>query len=240
MYKITVIITLIAFAIMDSIHAQESKQKILKTYINASYYEEESTDYDGSFGSVSEYFYEEKNLDIGYLSLAFELKKNQKLSHELELMPIWINRKSEKTIIVYNPIENYNYLYGGKVTKTNIYLRYQLNYTFNRVWIVAPYIGFSAKGFYWSKKADPYTSYLYQTKLQNTGIDFAFIPSLKIPLNKNLALDINIPVSIYEIKLNIEKEENPGIPVNEQTSSKIIGEFIPKIYNCRLGLCYSF
>jgi hypothetical protein len=73
---------------------------------------------------------------------------------------------------------------------------------------------------------------------QNVGLNFAIIPSVSFKLSENIALDLNVPISFLDMKLNMDNYENPALSVEDQKTNKYITELLPKRLNFRVGITY--
>jgi hypothetical protein len=68
---------------------------------------------------------------------------------------------------------------------------------------------------------------------------FSCIPGVKIKLNDKLAIDINIPLGIYDIRLVRTKNDNPLLPVEDRKNMEFEDNLIPDFVHVRLGICYN-
>jgi hypothetical protein len=212
---------------------------LLKLYINGYYEDTKNDQYKGTLSGFDNYLYENELFDFGILSIAIEFKSEKFFAHEIEIMPVYIDYNDDlETISFYDNPDEDRVLSGGKNTSIKSYLRYQANHYFTKDKIVVPYIGLSAKAFYYYNGYNPTITTTFKTTEQNIGLHFTISPGISFKISKKLLLDIDIPIGLYETKLNMSFIDNPLIPVKDRKSSEIIGEFIPKVYNIRLGLFY--
>ena len=242
--KITKII-LVGFVSFNSLllTAQDnpiSKNIKLKLYVNGFYQAIENNDYNGiSSGNLMHQF-ENKKYDIGALSFAVEIGSYKKLKHEIELMPVKFDYDNIlHTITRIEEDRTLTATWGEKITSFKAACRYQINYYFIQNKNVMPYFGLSSQFFYEVNRIKPSISIGSITKDQFWGLLFAITPSVIFNVTKKLSIDLNIPVGLYDIKINSEKIDNSAYPEHNGTTSKIIGEFIPKTLNIRLGICYN-
>jgi hypothetical protein len=221
--------------------AQENvnlKKIAVKLYVNGFYKYTERDDYNGLIGSDYAFLDKNKGYDFGGLSFALEVQRNNFFSHEFEIMPLKIRQNDKIKTILYT-VTNEVVLIGVKTTSIESALRYQLTYYFIKDKVVLPSIGLSPQLFYNFNKFDPSTTGYFGLTAQNIGLNLAIIPGLAFKLNKKLSIDLNIPIGIYEIKYDAINSENPNLPIRDQKDSKIIGEFIPKKVNIRIGIIYN-
>lgn len=216
----------------------KSGKYLVKIYFNGYYNYAEDNQYDRLLSQFYEYSYTKKNYDIGYLSFAVEVLKDKFFSTEFELMPLRFNRYDIMESIVIPQTNEKEIISGGKTTFLESTFQYQLNHYFNRDKLVVPYFGISSRLFYNYSKRNPATTSLFKKTEQNFGLIFSITPGLLIKVNNKLFVDINIPVGIYEIKLNSIKEDDPQLTLEDQKRSEIMGSFLPKTLNFRLGFIY--
>jgi len=217
---------------------EKSKLKTLKLYANAFYAYNENDDYKGSLPSNVKYLYEQEKYGFGALSFAIDIQGKNNLSNEFELMPIDIQIIDDN--VTFNFGDTIPQAMGGsKITSIESYFRYQLNYCFTKKGIIKPYIGFSSKVYYDFLRDNPNVSTKFMRTNQNIGLNFAIIPSISIKLSEKFAIDFNMPISIYDIKLNVDNYVNPIIPYDDQKTNKIISQMFPKKLNFRIGLTYT-
>lgn len=81
----------------------------------------------------------------------------------------------------------------------------------------------------------PFT-YAMPDKEVNMGVRAYFIPRLQWAMGKRFNLDLNIPVCFAQLNNYIMRVPNPAIKVNEQTSSTIDFNVLPKLLSLRLGV----
>jgi hypothetical protein len=187
--------------------------------------------------------FRKEGLDFGHLSFAIEIDKAKFFSHELELLPFWIERNKELRYINYldtvpTPFEMH-ITDGGKSTSIEIAFRYQANHFFRPGKLIDPYFGLSSQLYYTFSEYSPYTAMTFPVREQNIGILLSFIPGITININQQIAIDVNVPLGIYDFKLNITIHDNPLLPSSDRKNSKFIGDLIPDYLNFRIGLIYS-
>lgn len=217
----------------------KNNQVLLKLYINGFYENTEDDEYNGPFTQVVDYVYKSDNFDFGILSFGAELKKIRFFNHEFEIMPLSIKHNNVTETIYFNDTSATSSLLGGsKNTTVKSHFRYQANHYFLEGKTFNPYFGFSARTFYSYEVNKPYESIYYKQSTSDIGLQLAITPGLNINLGKKFILDLNIPVSFYEIKLITTNTQNPALPVHEQKNSTIIGETMPRFFNFRIGLFY--
>jgi len=229
---------LFTFINMQAQDDANSKKLVLKLYANGFYRYNESSDCNRSLPANTTYKSEKKNYDFGNLSFAVELLNDKFFTHEFEFMPIKIKHNDEVELLTYTQLNHTLTISGGKSTSVETAFRYQLNHYFNNTKKVVPYIGLSPQLFYNYYKLNPATSNQFPNTEQNIGINLAIAPSLLINISNKFSLDFNIPLDLYEIKLNAVNCENPAIALEAQKKTKIEGQLIPKTLNVRFGLVY--
>jgi hypothetical protein len=210
----------------------------IKIYVNGSKEFIKNSDYNWPLSENQTFKYQNKNLDIGTLSFGFEVEKRKNTSNEIEVMPFRFNQQENLSKIIDKADNMTAIIGGGKSTSFSSSFRYQYNYKFLIEKKVIPFIGLSSQLFYDLYKNDPVVSLSYSTRSQDIGLLFSIIPGIEYKLTKILSVELNSPVSFYDIKLNSERIDNPTLEVKDRTVSTIIGDFFPNKINFRIGLSF--
>jgi len=244
--KYLILLTFLMLLCSPALKAQENpdaKKIRLKLYANGFYSYARGPDDFARPWENAEALFRKENFDFGHLSFAVEIDGGKFFSHELELMPFWIERNKEIHYINFldtlpSPDDS-RVTSGGTSTSIEIAFRYQANHYFCPNKIFDPYFGLSSQLYYTFSEYVPYTSMTFPAREQDLGLLFSLVPGVLIHLNEKMALDFNIPLGIYDFRLNMTKEDNPLLPVRNRKNSKFIGEFIPNYVNFRIGLIYT-
>lgn len=223
----TLILLVGLHSMTDAQDIDASQKRIFKLYLNGSYYNRtEHADLKN----------EEMQFQLNGLSIALEIKRNKFISHEFEILPIFIKVTDSKTYLFNEDLETLTA--GSKNTNLGSAFRHQMNHSFLTNKKIDPYIGLSSQLFMDFNKSIPATSNVFERSELDIGVIFSVVPGININLNKRLAVNLNVPMGLWEIKYNKTNLENPAIPPNEQTNSKLVTEFIPKQLRFRLGISY--
>lgn len=221
----------------------DAKKIRLKLYANGFYSYAKGIDNQVASGEDAEALFRKENFDFGQLSFAVEIDGGKFLTHEFELMPFWIERNKEIHYIDFldtlPDAPDSFIIFGGKSTSIEIAARYQATHHFYPNKLFDPYLGLSSQLYYSFSEFKPFTSMTFPIREQNLGLLFSIVPGVLIHVNRRMAIDFNIPLGIYDFKLNMIKNDNPSLPTNERKTSKFIGEFIPNYMNFRIGLVYT-
>ena len=216
-----------------------SKTISIKLYLNGYYESTENDVYYGNLSGFDDYLKENDEIDVGMLSLALEFRKEGSLSHEFEIMPVRYTRNADLETLSFDdhPAED-QVISGGKITTIRSYVRYQVNYYFLKGKVIDPYAGLSVKAFYRYSGYNPSTSHTFRATERNTGLLIAVTPGINFHIRDNLALNLNIPLAICDLRLRTNTTDSPLYPLEDRRTSVFKGVFIPEFYHVRLGLSY--
>jgi hypothetical protein len=210
----------------------------IKAYLNINKYDKESTR-QYAFYYIDE---EEKKFSIGNISLALELIRNNKTSHEFELMPFSMDINDEVEIIptiTASMIPSTSL--GYKTIKYKSYTRYQFNYSiFDHGKNVRPYAGLATGILFERKVEKPYVIYKFQKVNTNFVLPLEIVAGFEIKLSNRLLFNVNIPVIVNKLVLDIERTDNPSVTEKLRKTTNLHGVLLPKMLQIRAGICFSF
>jgi hypothetical protein len=206
-------------------------------YLNGFYHFEVSSD-DYNSLDMSEYYIRDEKYEFGNPSIAFEIDKGRFIAHEFELMPIDIEHDN-KTRYRHFLDTNITYIVEGGISTTiQSTFRYQATHYFFSGELVQPYLALSSQLFYDFSRFKPRTVLSYQKSQNNVGLLFSVIPGIQICLTKKLALDINIPLAIYDIRFVRSKNSSPMLSDSDREKAYFENNFIPDFAHVRIGISY--
>lgn len=235
--NVTLLIAILSCIIFSS-QAQEKESNVeLKFYYNFS-----RSLFDHKFPFHSDDFQyirpEVSNNNLGEFSLGIIFNKNFPFSHELEIMPLSLNKSTlfEDNIAV--DMHDWEFKKDGNFA-LNSRLRYQINYNFQEKTKFDFYIGFSSMLSYYHQKYGGYNSFDFQKKYNQVGIILGLTPGFKVPISDKLNFSFDVPVGIIGLNYRRLNYENPTIPHNEKIQNAFSGELWYQGFQVRAGLGFN-
>lgn len=181
-----------------------------------------------------------REITFGQLSVAlYTNNEDNRLSHEFEFAIPFM--QWDKTWEEIDLEEGYQIIEGKRILEWYTGGRYQLNYHFMKApdtW--NPYIGMAAGLTYRARLMRPIVSLYFPADHHQFNLPVELVPGLKVNLNKQFALDINMPVEIHRLTMEIDHVSNPMLPVKLQRETRVYGVLLPKVFHIRFGLLYRF
>jgi hypothetical protein len=72
------------------------------------------------------------------------------------------------------------------------------------------------------------------------GFAFNFTPRINYKISRRFNIDLNVPLKIYDLRLEKNQVNNPAIPIRQQNTNDVDHIFFESAYTIRLGLAYKF
>jgi hypothetical protein len=169
-------------------------------------------------------------------SISFRAKNKRNNFHELELYSLRLDEREEVSTINTNfgPIT----MAGGKITTTNIAVRYEytINFMKKKNSRLMPAIGIAAMPYFERTDFDPVLSTQYPTSQIYAGVRGFIIPKLTYAVGSRMFLDLSIPLCFADTYFDRTKQKNPILPHAEQQTDVFNFEAAPQFYSVRVGL----
>jgi hypothetical protein len=210
-----------------------------KLYINGFYHNETGPDRDIFPEDEIEHFFEKKVYDFNNLSIALEMNSGKFITHEFELMPLGVEKNDEVHYMLYTPDSISRVTDGGVTTTIQSAFRYEARHYFVSDKTVLPYLALSSQLFYDYSKYEPAISIAFAEREHCIGLLFSLIPGFCININRKLAIDINMPLGIYDVRFTGTKNENPLLPVGDIKKPGFESNIIPEFVHVRIGIAYT-
>ncbi len=97
----------------------------------------------------------------------------------------------------------------------------------------------SATQFYYNYTGfTPATSIPFPTSNHKFGLLFSIVPGLTRELSDKFAIELNIPLHLYELTLDSSNNSDPTLSEDNRNEKEIAGKLIPSRFNIRLGVIY--
>ncbi len=177
--------------------------------------------------------------NAGEFSLGIIFNKSSKYSHELEIMPLSLNKSTLNE--VKNPADSYSWETSKDGNfSMNSRLRYQLNYTILDKSKYNFYVGFSSMLSFFKQNYGGYSTFDFQKKYTQVGVILGLTPGFEIPISKNLNFTFDVPVGILGLNYRRLNFETPELPLEERIQSSVSGEFWYQGFQVRAGLGFKF
>lgn len=178
-----------------------------------------------------------KKIEYLHPTFAVELVNKNGKTHEFELTEYLGNSQTTSNFLDSVPYSDSETRY-----KTRFALRYEYAFvSTSSEKKIRLSLGAGAGIYYYKDRyigSFVYTPFTYSMpdKEVNMGVRAYFIPRLQWAMGKRFNLDLNIPVCFAQLNNYIMRVPNPAIKVNEQTSSTIDFNVLPKLLSLRLGV----
>lgn len=220
-------LTILFLISIQLLATSQEKFNAIKVFSGYEYSRESKVD-----NSVNEFH---TNGDFNLLnSISYSFGKKDKF-HEIELLRIVSGFQRDE--IKFNGIITN----GNKIFETEIMLRYSYNFQLTtNSQKVKSYLGIGLFPYFTNIKSKPLFGNSFEIKNQNFGITTEIIPRLNYSFNKSIFLDVNIPVSIFDVRLERRRIENPEIPLRQQIDYQLRKNFLPILVRASLGIGYKF
>lgn len=125
---------------------------------------------------------------------------------------------------------------NGTFTQSNISLRYEYILTLIKEKRLMMNLGVSVAPFYNKRRFIPNVSTAFGAANTNIGLNTFLIPRMVYNCNKKVYIDFNIPVSLSDVSLQSNFQDNPAMPVSLRRTTTFNYEKFPKIFFARIGI----
>lgn len=85
---------------------------------------------------------------------------------------------------------------------------------------------------------NPNTSIAFRNSYYTSGISLAVVSAVFIKVSDQLFFDASIPVSLFSTGFEHLRTDNPLIPIRHQRSNSWEGDFLPPVYQVKMGIVY--
>lgn len=149
-------------------------------------------------------------------SFAVMWKGKNHISHEVELANFSAQKVDSST-----QKQNTSLFFSGK--KENllfIALRYELMYRIGKDNArFSPIISVGIKPYMHYDNVNPYSSLLYPTRVWGVGAKFNVTPRLNVKLTEKWFLDFNVPINLFDQKIQGYTIKDPSASLNQQRNT---------------------
>jgi hypothetical protein len=205
----------------------------IKVYHNTDIYK---TRYKASGGVVQT---SDDHFNMNRFSLAIDVKTRNGFIHELELFVPEFSKTTDK---LQYPMNYELLLSSGFEEEGNTYsFRYELS---KQVLTMsdkfALNLGLGINPYYVAVDYRSQLEHQYSRSYKFYGGVFNIVPRLNFKLSNRFAVDLNVPLKIYDLRYSERRIDNPTLPIRQQTSKDTEHIFLEGSYTIRLGLLYNF
>lgn len=174
------------------------------------------------------------SLNILQPSFAANFKNQRGNRHEVELVALNIRSHNTKTIHAA-PQHSTN---GSEVIETNIAIGYEYIINFNKKLNArfVPGIGFGISPYFTRYNYNPYITSSFPVQQTYIGANTYITPRITLNAHKRVFFDINAPLNMTDIYVDIHKENNPTLSAEQQTVTASNIQAIPRYFSLRLGV----
>ncbi len=177
--------------------------------------------------------------DLGYFSPAVAFTNNRGNIHELELSRLQFNVSDFEVFNLDTANRSLQLADGQAEAKFNLAVRYEyilaLNIFDNESKFQAS-VGFSGSPSLAFLTLNPKQTDQFPVSQTAIGLRLAVAPRINYSLNEKWFLDLNVPVIVGDISTRIDKNENPGLPLENRKSTTHDFSNFPPLFQVRLGV----
>lgn len=189
-------------------------------------------------GSAQYFYHQRSGWEVLHPTVAFQFKSRTGNFHEIEMSDL----KLRKNTIIEQEINdsaNTNFVIGGgQVTESAVVFRYENILIFNsdREKKLVPALGVGISPYFQGLGVILNVSNRFKTRETYLGANFFVAPRINYFINEKFFLDLNIPVTLFDLHLQSVVEDNPAIPVSQRKTSSLNFSMLPKIFSARVGV----
>jgi hypothetical protein len=230
----TTLICLMAISLSVSLSAQKPiAEKYFKLYANL-----ETSNYRFTNGNDT-IITEDKSNSISFrgFSPAFMWTNENGNFQEVELAQLFFSREDEVFLVNNVPNNTTEPIRGARTTDLGIVLKYEYNWVLSKKpERLFPYIGLTSLLNIYAEEFTPRTSAAFPVQSFSISDRIGVSPRVLWQISPKTIVDFNIMVPLFEIGWKRIDEDNPLLPFGEQVSSSVGIDFLPKIFQFRIGL----
>lgn len=172
-------------------------------------------------------------------TVAYQWKSSEKTFHEIELTRFRMDRFSERTDWVIDSIGIMDPTPSGQQIKTSEFsLRYEYNIildNFSSAKLTTS-AGLAISPYFNRTEHIPKNSHSFATATTISGASAFLIPRLMYQFSEKFFVDLNIPIYLVDNHLSVSKVENPLFTEDQQRTSTVNSQLLPRKMSCRLGI----
>ncbi len=101
---------------------------------------------------------------------------------------------------------------------------------------LVPALGFGYSGYYERQSYNPKTTIGFPVINTELGVRLFVVPRLNYFFSKKFYLDLNVPLCLSDISLQLYNIKDPALSVSAQKYGLVNFELFPKLMSMRLGV----
>lgn len=197
-------------------------------YFNVSYYNSQTN----STRNTNE-------LNFSRISLAFAINTNKNFIHEMEIIIPELSKSINKVKL---PLD---YSFQDDGTRVGTISTFSLRYEISKI-VSNPSkkfrfnLGLGINPYFTETEYEPEVSNAYYGNTKLLGASFNIIPRINCNFTDKILIDLNIPFKLYDLQNEETSDNNPSLPIRQQTSNEFTNTFFEDAYTIRLGVSYVF
>jgi hypothetical protein len=218
--------------------AQEPSNTTFKIYYNFNKTVFNTT-FDLENDNYAAFKYDLNAFSLGDLSLAVNIRNNDRWAQEIEFMPLSFH----KTDFKYSQITRTFQAIEIKSENFSMWksrLRYRLNYYLVSGNKVDFYFGLSSALNYQLFAKNPSNSYDFKNRLTKAGLVIGITPGVEFPVSEKFNFTIDGTYGILGFNLKRQNAQNPTLSMEDRKQTNFSVELWEQGYQVRFGLGYKF
>lgn len=180
------------------------------------------------------------NFSLFHPVLSYQIKTTSNRFHEFSIVDIGFNIDNSKLFAI-DSVGNPNWVVDGNQTvSTKLMLGYEyiLPLLKNNEGSLIPTLGLGVNPFFSSRNFTPIIASEFPEQNISFGAHFYLAPRIMYHFNKNLFLDLNIPVHVIHYTTTIQKNNDPSQNNNSARITDL--RTFPVYFQFRAGLGFNF
>lgn len=150
-----------------------------------------------------------------------------------------------------------------EVSKSYDNLRYPMNYEFKKEWPnfereassyslryelsknltkktrrIGFNLGIGISPYYVLAESIPTAVNHYYSSTKLYGFVLNIVPRINYKITQRFSIDLNVPLKMYDVRVENTRIKNPSIPIHQQTKIDYSNHFFESAYTLRLGIMY--
>lgn len=202
---------------------------------NLTIFEDKSrSEFDTSFNHFA---ITDKTLQILHPTVAFQWRTDKNNFHEIELTNLSLD-KAEMDVVLYDSTGTGQSISGAEIVTTSVSVRYEFILNFNGSGgnKFVPSVGFAGNPYYRQINNMPRVSDSYRTSEKFIGARAFVIPRISYYFSSKFFVELNIPICFFDLYFQSEKDQDPRLPIEDQTTSTANFELFPVFFSGRVGV----
>ncbi|HEU5292956.1 MAG TPA: hypothetical protein VFU05_20055, partial [Cyclobacteriaceae bacterium] len=180
-----------------------------------------------------------ENVNFNRISFAIDFATDKGFVHEVEIL----------IPEVFKPLDKFQYPMNYELRKGDTFdgtassasVRYELNKSLTgNEGKFSFLLGAGINPYYVRIEYEPHDLTTYRLLTEFFGFALNVTPRIQYKFGQRFSMDLNVPLKIYDLRMEASRIFNPNIPIRDQKVQETSNIFFETAYTIRLGLLYKF